>query len=127
MRLSLALIAIVASVALAQDTASDEPTRVHALWESEKAASDAEWTAARQKGDELICRLEATDEAAGRLNLDTRTPPSARNQWPDAALRAEMSLWAWFTGEFEQESHCNFADNDEDNHINKVGTLTSRT
>ncbi|KAI4642641.1 uncharacterized protein J4E78_010114 [Alternaria triticimaculans] len=123
MRLSLTLIAVMASIALTQDIASDEPTKVHVLWEPEKAADDAEWAAARQKGDDLICRLEATDEAAGRLNMDTRTPPSARNQWPDAALTSEISLWGWFTGEYDQKVHCQFADDNEDYHVNKVGTM----
>ncbi|KAI4696856.1 uncharacterized protein J4E88_001035 [Alternaria novae-zelandiae] len=126
MRLSLTLIAVVASIALTQDIASDEPTKVHVLWEPEKVADDAEWAAARQKGDDLICRLEATDEAAGRLNMDTRTPPSARNQWPDAALTSEISLWGWFTGEYDQKSHCQFADDNEDYHVNKVEHYNER-
>ena len=119
-------VALTASIAFCQNIASSEPTdvRVTGLWNPNDVATAAEWTAAHQKGARLTCRLEATDEAAGRLWQDTRNPPSARSQWADVSLRNELRLWSWFTGEYEQELHCHFSDDDVDNHMNKIGTST---
>jgi hypothetical protein len=127
MLLSMLLIAVAASIAQAQNLASSEPINVQvaALWDPETVESAAEWAAAHEKGDRLVCRLEANDEAAGRLWSDTRNPPSARSQWGDAALRSELPLWGWFIGEYDQEFHCHFSDDDADGHINKIGKLTS--
>ncbi|KAH6875074.1 hypothetical protein BKA58DRAFT_334135 [Alternaria rosae] len=125
MKLSLSLLAIVASTALAQNLASTNATdvRVAAEFDPEDIASAAEWTAAYEKGTRLACRLEANDKAAGRLWQDVRNPPSARSQWADVTLQKELKLWGWFTGKYEQELHCDFSDDKDPMHVNHLGTV----
>ncbi|KAI4929772.1 hypothetical protein J4E86_011714 [Alternaria arbusti] len=125
MKLSLSLLAVVAPIALAQDLASSNATdvRIAAEFDPEDIADAAEWTAAYEKGTRLVCRLEANDEAAGRLWQDTRDPPSARSQWADVTLQEELGLWGWRTGKYEQVLHCDFSDDKEPQHVNHFGTM----
>jgi hypothetical protein len=92
MKLIFLPVLVAVSIILAQKKASSEPTevRIATAWDPRKVASAAYWAAAKEKGDRLICRLEATDEAAGRQFEDTRNPPSARSQWTDVTLMNEL-------------------------------------
>jgi hypothetical protein len=102
---------------------SSVPTGVHvaAVWDPNDIATDDEWRHAVEKGSRLACRLGANDEAAGRLWEDTRTPPSARSEWADVQLKNDFNLWGWHEGDYDQNFVCNFADNDSDGHINRIG------
>jgi hypothetical protein len=44
-------------------------------------ASDAIWDKYQKKGDHYQCLFPASNEAAGRLVEDKRTPPSAQSVW----------------------------------------------
>ena len=123
MKLSLSLLAAIAPIALAQHLASSNATDVQiaAEFDPEDIADAAEWAAAYEKGTRLACRLEANDEAAGRLWQDTRNPPSARSQWADVTLQKELGLWGWRVGKYEQHLHCDFSDDKEPQHVNHFG------
>ncbi|RMZ69880.1 WD domain-containing [Pyrenophora seminiperda CCB06] len=84
-------------------------------------ATAEEWASAVQKGNRLTCRLEANDEAAGRLWQDTRNPPSAHSEWADATLQNELVQWAWDRGDYDAEN-CDFSDDVSEDFTNKIGT-----
>lgn len=44
-------------------------------------ASDAQWRQYVDKGLQLTCLMEATDQGAGYLLDDSRSPPSAASRW----------------------------------------------
>jgi len=46
-----------------------------------KFADEAMWKKYLDKGHHLKCIMEAPDQAAGQLEMDTRTPPSAASKW----------------------------------------------
>jgi len=46
-----------------------------------KIADEAMWKKYLDKGHHLKCIMEAPDQAAGQLEMDTRTPPSAASKW----------------------------------------------
>jgi hypothetical protein len=93
-----------------------------AEWDPNDIAHDNEWRQATEKGSRLNCRLDANDEAAGRLWYDTRTPPSARSEWADVQLTNDLPRWGWHVGVYDQELVCTFSD-DEHAPINRIGGL----
>ncbi|KAF1832885.1 hypothetical protein BDW02DRAFT_553766 [Decorospora gaudefroyi] len=106
-------------------TDNSEPTRVQKaalVYDPQNVASNADWATYTEKGARLGCRLDADDEAAGRLWMDTRNPPSARSEWSNVKLMHELGLWYWHQADFDQDYHCNFADDDSNDHTNKIGS-----
>lgn len=57
-------------------------------------SSDADWELYTRKGGALMCGLLGTDQTAGRLLNDKRTPPSAASAW-QGDLKEELSWWYW--------------------------------
>jgi hypothetical protein len=127
MRLSFVLLFVVSLLAFAQrNTSESNFVQIAAVWQPEAVASDADWTKAIEKGHRLTCRLEATDEGAGRLWYDTRNPPSAQALWSDYTLKQDLELWGWHESEWNDAANCNFADDDDDDdHENKIGTSSN--
>jgi hypothetical protein len=60
-----------------------EPSEVHVAVEynPNNVASDLEMNNYVAKGNHRGCLLEATDQGAGGLSMDTRSPPSAQSLW----------------------------------------------
>jgi hypothetical protein len=130
MRLTAVLLAAAAlfSIAIRRSAInSSEPTEVHvaASWDPHNIASDAAWAKYTEKGARLACRLDANVEAAGRLWEDSRTPPSARSEWPDVQLTNDLNLWGWHQGDIDAEMFCTFSDDDDNAEINKIGESTT--
>jgi hypothetical protein len=50
-------------------------------WSPDNIASDEIWDRYQKKGAHYQCLFPATNEAAGRLVEDKRTPPSAQSVW----------------------------------------------
>ncbi|KAF2832776.1 hypothetical protein CC86DRAFT_399440 [Ophiobolus disseminans] len=55
--------------------------KLQARFDPAKFADDAMWKKYVDKGHHLKCIMEAPDRAAGFLQKDTRTPPSAAIAW----------------------------------------------
>ncbi|KAH9865863.1 hypothetical protein J1614_009450 [Plenodomus biglobosus] len=72
-----------------------------------KYASDAQWKQYVDKGQHLICLMEATDEGAGYLIEDTRTPPSAASLWT-GELDDELEEWFWHDHDWDQDWECDW-------------------
>jgi len=122
MRFKIVLLALAALVTLPSVIATNSfDVQVDFFWDPSEVASAAELAEAIKKGNRLNCRLDANDEAAGRLWEDTRNPPSARSQWADTTLQTDLKTWSWYPGYYEQELHCDFADDDSNGHANKIG------
>ncbi|KAF1837233.1 hypothetical protein BDW02DRAFT_519446, partial [Decorospora gaudefroyi] len=66
------------------------------------------WARYVEKGEHLVCLMQATDAGAGFLTADTRTPPSAASRWT-GDLRSELAKWYWFDSAIDQEDECDFA------------------
>ncbi|OAL50382.1 hypothetical protein IQ07DRAFT_509705 [Pyrenochaeta sp. DS3sAY3a] len=72
-------------------------------------ADDELWERYVQKGEHLVCLMQATDRGAGFLIQDTRTPPSAASPW-NGDLREELHKWFWKLNRFLDEGdECNWA------------------
>ena len=122
MRFKFVLRALAVLVTLSSVVATNSSeAHVDFFWGHSEVASAAEWAKAIEKGNRLNCRLDANDEAAGRLWEDTRNPPSARSQWVDTTLQTDLKTWSWYPGYYEQERHCDFSDDDSNDHMNKIG------
>ncbi|KAI4661440.1 uncharacterized protein J4E79_005253 [Alternaria viburni] len=70
-------------------------------------ATKALWDKYLEKGNRLMCLMEATDRGAGWLSQDTRQPPSAASRWT-GDLRAELKLWGWREGDMDKGWECEF-------------------
>jgi hypothetical protein len=64
-------------------------------------ANEALWDKYLQKGNHLMCLMEATDRGAGFLSQDTRQPPSAASRWTGDMI-AERKTWYWHSEDVEQ-------------------------
>lgn len=70
---------VISSLAIAQyNTSGLMDVKITAIWEPRNIGSDADWANAIAERKRLMCRLDATDEGAGRLWRDARNPPSAQ-------------------------------------------------
>lgn len=63
-------------------------------FEYDDQASAIDWATYTNKGGALTCGLLATDQSAGQLLRDARTPPSAASLWC-GDLKQELSTWYW--------------------------------
>jgi hypothetical protein len=102
---------------------SSEPIGVHvaAYWDPSVTFDDNAWYKAIEKGARLTCRLDANDEAAGRLWEDTRNLPSARSEWADTQLTHDLNYWGWRESDWDQAYVCDYSDDDNNDHIHKIG------
>jgi hypothetical protein len=125
MRLTAVLLAAAAlfSIAIGRSAInSSEPTGVHvaAYWDPSVTVDDNACYKAIENGARLTRRLDANDEAAGRLWEDTRTPPSARSEWIDTQLTRDLNYWGWRESDWNQALVCDYSD-DSNDHIHKIG------
>ncbi|KAH6860763.1 hypothetical protein BKA58DRAFT_323113 [Alternaria rosae] len=70
-------------------------------------ATKALWNKYLDKGNRLMCFMEATDRGAGWLSQDNRQPPSAASRWT-GDLRTELGTWGWREGEVDKSWECEF-------------------
>jgi hypothetical protein len=57
------------------------PATAAATFDPNNLADQATWASYVGKGNDFVCRMEATDKGAGFLMQDTRNPPSAASQY----------------------------------------------
>ncbi|KAF1956344.1 hypothetical protein CC80DRAFT_362839, partial [Byssothecium circinans] len=60
----------------------------------DEIAEDELWDKASCKGGRLVAAMLGTDEDAGKLIDDKRTPPSAASHW-QGDLKSELAKWGW--------------------------------
>lgn len=70
-------------------------------------ATKALWDKYLDKGNRLMCLMEATNRGAGWLSQDNRQPPSAASRWT-GDLRTELGTWGWREGEVDKSWECEF-------------------
>ncbi|KAJ4372914.1 hypothetical protein N0V83_003205 [Neocucurbitaria cava] len=63
-------------------------------FDDDDQASAIDWATYTNKGGAFMCGLLATDQSAGQLLRDARTPPSAASLWR-GDLKQELSTWYW--------------------------------
>ncbi|KAK1908835.1 hypothetical protein P3342_006714 [Pyrenophora teres f. teres] len=71
----------------------NEPRPKVAFWDDDTASAE-DWKTYKAKGGALMCGLEGSDQAAGRLIGDTRQPPSAASKF-NGDLQTELQDWYW--------------------------------
>lgn len=75
---------------------SHEPNHLNpttAFWDDDYA-SETEWKTYTAKGGALLCGLHGTDQTAGLLLQDTRSPPSAASRFT-SDFHTTLQTWHW--------------------------------
>lgn len=70
-------------------------------------ASDAQWRQYVDKGLQLTCLMEATDQGAGYLLDDSRSPPSAASRWA-GDLKNDLAKWYWHITDWDEGWECDW-------------------
>jgi hypothetical protein len=75
--ISVQLLVLSSLVPAQYNTCGVMDVKIAAIWEPGNIGSDADWANAIAEGQRLMCRLDATNEDAGRLWQDARNTPHA--------------------------------------------------
>ncbi|KAL6708410.1 hypothetical protein ACN47E_002673 [Coniothyrium glycines] len=70
-------------------------------------ASDAIWQRHVEKGNHLICLMQATDKGAGYLTMDNKKPPSAASRWT-GDMQKDLDRWFWHNAIWDEGWECDW-------------------